>query len=106
MVATDEAACCKMLDLDTSLAAFDSPEHFARLMAMTCRNHMDTDFGLAIGPFPKPESVSDEGALNAYVALASADGIQTLPVSIRVHPALVRIYCAKHALNLTRLALL
>jgi nicotinamide-nucleotide amidase len=40
-----------------------------------------------------------------HFALASAAGVRRLHISSGIHPALVRIYCAKHALNLVRLAM-
>jgi len=41
-----------------------------------------------------------------HFALASAAGVRRLHISSGIHPALVRIYCAKHALNFVRLAML
>ena len=40
------------------------------------------------------------------IALASADGIQQETIPLRWHPTLSCVYCAKHALNTLRLALL
>ena len=43
---------------------------------------------------------------SASIALASSDGVQRKDIPFGLHPALSRIYHAKHALNFIRLALL
>jgi len=39
------------------------------------------------------------------IALGSADGVRRKEIPVGIHPALLRIYLAKHALNFVRLAL-
>jgi hypothetical protein len=49
-----------------------------------------------VGVEPKP----------VFFALAGPGGIRRKQVPFALHPALLTTYCAKHALNLLRLALL
>ena len=103
LVAADEAAMARLLPLG-SAASSAGGESLVRAMAIACREQFQTDFGLAVGPLP---SVSDAGeARQVHFALASAAGVQTFHVSSGIHPDIVGDYCAKHAINLVRLALL
>ena len=78
-------------------------EAFVRAMAVGCRERLGADYGLAVGPLPKADALTGEPP-KIHVALATKEGVRMLSVSIGLHPALHRIYCAKHALNLLRLA--
>ena len=53
-----------------------------------------------------PPSASTGEARQVHFALASAGGVETFHVSSGIHPDIVGDYCAKHAINLVRLALL
>ena len=100
-------------------------------MAIACREQFDADYGLAIGPILAPVPIGKgsrdgnlpspgtdrrlvgrgaggEGGLPQPVvfALASAAGVQQKSIPFGWHPALPRIFCAKHALNFVRLAML
>ena len=80
-------------------------------MAADCREQFDADFGLVVGvitPTPNEKDAAGEGnALPSVVlALASAAGVQQKTLPCGIHPALQRIYIAKWALNVVRLALL
>ncbi len=82
-----------------------TPCALAEAMATGCRRQFGADYGLAIGPFPSPAPVGGEPQ-PVCLALASADGVGQKGIPFAGHPATLRIYCAKHALNFVRLALL
>jgi len=81
-----------------------APHSDVETMAVDCRRQFDVDYGLAVGPFPA-DSVQDGVPQPVALALASAEGVQRKEIPFGIHPALTRIYYAKHALNLLRLAL-
>lgn len=75
----------------------------ASAMAEACRKRFGADYGLAVGRFPPFEPESPEPA---FLALASSKGVQVKSLPFAGHPDLLKIYFAKQALNLVRLALL
>jgi len=81
-----------------------APADDVETMAANCRQQFDADFGLAIGPFPG-NGVQDGVAQPVVLALSSSEGIELKTIPFGIHPALTRIYYAKHALNLLRLVL-
>jgi len=86
----------------------EHPPHtgpIARQMAIGCRERFGADFGLAVGAFPQPNARTS-GPPPVFMALASAEGVRVHAVPLGIHPAQVRVYCAKHALNLARLVML
>ncbi len=74
-------------------------------IAAACRQQFQTDFGLAIGPFPQdlPHADSPGGV---HLALATVGETATRTVGIGGHPSMLRVFCGKHALNFLRLYLL
>jgi hypothetical protein len=88
-------------------------------IASACRDRWGADFGLAIGSsvqktqpeqLPAPACGRGAGGEGSEVqvvslALASTEGVQQKTIPCGIHPALTRIYLAKHALNFVRLAL-
>jgi nicotinamide-nucleotide amidase len=108
LVVTDQAALHKLDWLGSvgpNADAAASPE-MVSAMAIGCRQRFGVDFGLAVGPFPSPASIEGEPQ-PVLLALASADGVlQQKNIPFAGHPATLRIYTAKHALNLARLAML
>jgi nicotinamide-nucleotide amidase len=69
------------------------------------RGLLQSDYGLALGPFPHSDSAEvDAGDL--VVGIASAEGTFTKTFPFAGHPQMVRDRAAKHALNLLRLQLL
>ncbi len=74
----------------------------AEAMAVGCRKRLQTDWGLAISPFP---SVNLPEPQPVFLALATPNGVTVKPLPFASHPATARIYCLKQALNLLRLAL-
>lgn len=77
----------------------------ARQMASSCRLRFGADLGLAVGCFPHADSIARQGD-TVSLALATAADVRLTTVPYAAHPALVRVLCAKQALNLVRLALL
>ena len=73
--------------------------------AQACRERFATDYALAVGPFPA-EAATAQAPKTVVLALASADGVHVREVPFASHPALLKILCAKQALNLARLSLL
>ncbi|HWA98412.1 MAG TPA: CinA family nicotinamide mononucleotide deamidase-related protein [Pirellulales bacterium] len=81
-----------------TIASYETADGVAAL-ATGCRAGFDSDYGLAIGRFPV------EGN-EAWVALASREGVQTRSISLAGHSAIIKPRAAKQALNVLRLALL
>ena len=106
LVAADEAAMKQLLPLEPDTSS-PAGEAFVRAMAIACRERFQTDFGLAVGPLPTLSETSEASeAGHVHFALASEAGFQSFHVSSGIHPDIVGDYCAKHAINLVRLALL
>jgi len=74
-------------------------------MAIGCRERFGAYYGLAVGAFPGPDARRSSPAA-VFFALASPAGVRVQSVPFAIHPAQVKVYCAKHALNLVRLAML
>jgi len=76
----------------------------AQAMAEACRRRFGADFGLAVSGFPDFDA--RQASRPVFFALAGAEGVQVKSFPFGGHPATLKIYCAKQALNLARLALL
>jgi nicotinamide-nucleotide amidase len=94
----------------TSAAALDSAaeahaETFVRKVAEDCREAMEANLGLAVGPVPlfDPQSAEPKPL---WFALAGPSGVRVKSTPYAAHPDLLRILSAKHAMNLVRLAML
>jgi nicotinamide mononucleotide (NMN) deamidase PncC len=77
----------------------------ARAMAAGCRERFGADYGLAVTPFPRFDPSASEPE-PVFLALAGPKGVEVKPIPFAGHPATLKVYCAKHALNMVRLALL
>ncbi len=95
----------RLLDLDQNLLANlpASGEKVSERMAAACRERFGTDYGLAVGCFP---AFDPQEPKPVHLALADAKGVKVKPVSYAGHPAWLKIYIGKHALNLLRLAII
>jgi nicotinamide-nucleotide amidase len=112
LVAADETAlrtvawACDAVSCDARTTAFGPVEAAARC----CRMQFGADFGLAIEhQIPATGGVDGGdggGPPLAIFALASADGVRQKSIPRGIHPALLHLYIAKHALNFVRLALI
>lgn len=69
-------------------------------MADACRQRLHTDYGLAVSLFP-PFNPADPSPV--FFALAGPEKSVVKEVPFAIHPAMLRVYCVKHALNLFRL---
>jgi nicotinamide-nucleotide amidase len=76
-----------------------------RAAAESVRQTMQTDFALAIGPFPAPQPTGSAPG-EVKLALASAGGTVARSVLFAGHPDIVKDLTAKRALNWLRLHLL
>jgi nicotinamide-nucleotide amidase len=79
-------------------------------MAIGCREQFGADYGLAIGtilpsPAGREAGVEGESPPSVVLALASSAGVRQKAIPCGIHPAILRIYVAKHALNFVRLSL-
>jgi nicotinamide mononucleotide (NMN) deamidase PncC len=95
------------LDVPADLIARHTPASapVAETMARNCRQRWGADYALAIGGFPAVDAAAAEPPA-VYFAIAGARGVQTKAIPYAAHPALLRVLCGKHALNMLRLALL
>lgn len=84
-------------------AVLTKTDGLAESLAAEYRERFDADFGLAIGPMIHDAS---GGGASAVIALATADDVRRKEIPLNLHPALSKIYLAKHALNLARRTLL
>jgi nicotinamide-nucleotide amidase len=90
--------------LGGSITRSGRSSHVAAVMASACREQFAADWGLAVGPFPRP---GDDGAPgDLHLALASTAGVRTASTTLAGHPAILRPRAAKQALNLLRLELI
>jgi len=110
-----EAAVSRVLEISSDVLARPARQgaELVAAMADECRRRFGSDYALAVGPFPEAqEPKSDTPETDApepkpfHLALASADAVVTKAIPFAGHPALLKTLCAKHALNLVRLALL
>jgi len=74
-------------------------------MAQAVRARFDTDYGLAIGPFP-PTEHNHLSSATIFVAVAGREQAICEQFGFAAHPAIQRERTAKQALNLARLSLL
>jgi nicotinamide-nucleotide amidase len=95
LVLIGEAAVRQVLDVEPDVCA----------MAQACRIRYGTDYALSVGPFPKPNPSAAEPK-PFHFALATANGVTAKSTPFAAHPALLKILCAKQAVNLVRLAMM
>jgi nicotinamide-nucleotide amidase len=105
LVAKNQESIGRLLDLDqkTLLDSQITSEDLSKILATACRERLGADYALVVGGFPtynlnEPHPV--------YLALADCNGVVTKAIPFAGHPATLRIYIAKQALNLLRLAIL
>lgn len=79
-------------------------EQVTAAMATACREQFGADYALAVSPFPEHDPQGETPSL-FWLALATADGVRTKSYPYAAHPAILKNFCAKRALNLIRLAL-
>ena len=104
IVLPDAAAIASVLDLPSQPAAI-KPEGLGSAMAQAGRKRLGSDYALSVGPFPKADPSAGEPP-QVFFGLAGPDGTTTKSMPFAAHPALVKVLCAKQALDMLRLALL
>jgi nicotinamide-nucleotide amidase len=107
LVLAGEKSVRQLLDVPADLIARHEQEgkELVAAMAAACRKRFASDYGLAVGPFPKPNPAAAEPK-PLFFGLATADSVTTNSVPFAAHPALLRILAGKQALNMVRLAML
>jgi len=107
VVASGTAALTNLLDVDAELLSRHDPTHaeVVRAMAAGCRGRFGSDYALAVGRFPALDPQAPAPS-PFHVALATPEGVELTPFPYAGHPATLRVFCAKRALNVARLALL
>ena len=108
LVARGETPLGTLLGLDADLVARHAPADaaIATAMAAACRERFHADYGLAVGGFPEtPPDASDPPPVH-FAMVSPGGGACSFKIPFAAHPDLLPIYCAKHAINMARLALL
>jgi nicotinamide-nucleotide amidase len=85
-------------------AGVDALREVTAALARACRTRFQADYGLAVGPLPAaaPDAADPPPV---FAALATPDGLVQRNWPFILHPALVKIYFVKQALNVLRLIL-
>jgi len=106
LVAAGETALRSMLDVPSDLLVGHSPAsgEVVAAMATGCREKFGADFSLAVGQMPQLDVPVDKRR-PLHIALATPEGVTTKRFPCVGHPATLRIFCAKRAMNVLRLAL-
>jgi nicotinamide-nucleotide amidase len=107
LVVANEATLERLLDVPADLLARHSATsaEVVRAMAASCRRRFGADYGLAVGRFPEFDPRRAEPK-PMFVGLADGDGVQATCFPYAGHPATLKVFSAKRALNVARLALL
>jgi nicotinamide-nucleotide amidase len=107
VVATGATPLANLLDGEPGFAAGCSPisTQMAEAMARGCRQRFAADYGLGIARFPEFDPEEDEPK-QVSVVLATPRGVEVKEFPLAGHPATLKVFCAKRALNMVRLALL
>jgi len=107
LVAASDANLMNLLDVDLKLLAAQSPASptVVEAMAAGCRRRFGSDYALAVGSFPRFDPAAAVPK-PVFIALADSRGVRVKGYPHAGHPALLKILCAKRALNMARLALM
>ena len=107
VVATSQAARRRMLNVPSDDVPGSTVAEIlvVEAMAAACRHRFGADWGLAVGRFPPRDTTAVEPRV-AFAALAGPAGVERKDIPVSGHPAILRAFSAKSALNLLRLALL
>jgi len=106
VVATDGTALANLLGLKPDSLAGCSPTsgQVAEAMARGCRQRLAADYGLSIADFPEFDPEAAEPKQVSF-GLATPQGVQFKEFPLAGHPATLKVFCAKRALNMVRLLL-
>ncbi len=105
LVVNNHKSLGRLLGLDEKslLNLPSSGEELWKLAAAACRERFAADYALAVGSFPEFEFNDPKPV---HLALADVGGVKIKSIPYAGHPATLKIYIAKHALNMLRLAML
>jgi nicotinamide-nucleotide amidase len=95
-----------MLDVNVSDENASS-DATASAMATSIREKSDADYGLAIAVFPTSIGAPNaelSGTLN--IAIATRKNVRVKGFPVASHPAIIKVRCAKQALNMLRLQMM
>ena len=108
LTASSEAQLAGLLGLDPDLLARSVPADatVAAAMAAAYRERFHADYGLAVGGFPETPPDSSQPRPVHFAMAMPGGGACSLQIPFAAHPDLLPVYCAKHALNMARLAML
>ena len=106
LIVSSEGAVQQTLGVAADLFEQHGPisQEVAAAMATACRDRFSADYALAVGCFPEHDPQAESPA-SFYLALAAPGGLTVLPLPYAAHPAILKNFCAKRALNLVRLAI-
>ncbi len=107
VVAAARKTLANVLGLAPDALAECSPTsgEMARAMALGCRRRFAADYGLGVAGFPQRDPEEAQPKPTAF-ALATPGGVEIKEFPFAGHPATLKVFCAKRALNMVRLALL
>jgi len=107
VVVASETALERLLDVPADLIARHSATsaEVAGAMAAACRRRFGSDYGLAVSRFPEFDPGAPEPR-PMFVGLADAAGVRVTSFPYAGHPATLKVFSAKRALNVARLAML
>ena len=105
LVVQNQGTIGRLFGLDENLLANlpAGSQQASERMAAACRERFAADYALAVGPFPEYDPHDPQPV---QLSLADAKGVKTKAIAYAGHPSWLKIYIAKHALNLLRLTLL
>ena len=103
----NESSLGRVLDVSLELLARHSPTsvQVVSAMARNCRQKFGADFGLSVSRFPEFDPSAAEPN-DMFIALATEDDVTVKAFPYAGHPATLKIFSAKRALNVLRLAML
>jgi nicotinamide-nucleotide amidase len=106
LVVQNYQSLARLLDLDQNLLnnlPKEDGDALPKIAVAACRERFGSDYVLFMGPFPVFDAKAPKPVC---LALADADGVRVKSIPFAGHPATLKIYIAKQALNFVRLSLL
>jgi nicotinamide-nucleotide amidase len=107
VVVADESSLRRVLEVPQELISGHTAvsADVAQAMAAGCRERFGSDYALAVSRFPE-SGPSGSAPKPMFIALAGEQGVEVKRFPYSGHPAILKIFSAKRALNVARLALL
>ncbi len=105
LVVQSREAASRALGVPPDVCEYSAGRPLAEAMAARAHERFGADYALAVGPFPAADPRARDPA-SVYFALAGPGGVHVKVHPFAGHPATLKVFCGKAALNLARLALL